>query len=379
MLSPNFLGNFIPRRLTELMSEIEAEMLARVAYYVRKYGRVTGTAEFLTLKAAQYELLHKDLARIVSKYSEKTAREITAVYATSAAKSIEADNRLISGAAKSGAFRPMTSVYSAFSASAMKQTLNAAVERAVSIQNLTNTKCLQSALSAFTRATDKAYLSIVSGGRTFDGAYRQAIDELAANGITVVEYTRDGKVLNFSVEGATRRNLITSVSQTVGKIQEQNLQRLGCNLVEVTSHAGARPSHARWQGGRYWLGAPVRGYGSLVDICGYGQADGLCGINCYHGFGPFFEGYSQAAYERDPAKRQLGIDNDKLYELNQKQRYFERAIKDAKKRLAVYEAAGMKTEATAAARLVRERQSRIREFLAENPLLKRDYIRERIA
>lgn len=373
MLTPNYINNEIPRRLVELMGDIETDMLKRVAHYVGKYRRVTGSAEFLALKQTQYNLLYDDLLDIVSSYSGMTEVEVARIFSQSAVKSIDYDSRLAANAGH--AITTVTGATTA-SAAAMQQTLDAAIQRALSVQNLTNTKCLQSALDAFTRASDRAFLSVATGAQTFDSAYRQAVDEIIDNGISVVEYDRGGRVMRYSVEAATRRNLITSVNQTIGKIQEQNCALLGCNLVQTTSHAGARPSHAEWQGGIYWINEPVKGYDSLVDACGYGEADGLKGINCYHDFFPYFEGMPRA-FDSDPS-RKLGIDNDKLYALNQKQRYLERQIRAAKKGQEVYQAAGMTAEAKRAGQVVREKQAQMRDFLDQNPLLRRDYTRERI-
>ena len=375
MLTPNYINNEIPKRMVELMGEIEADMLRRVAYYISRYNRVTGTAEFLSLKQTQYNLLYDDLLKIISEYSGLAEREIRAIYEQSAIKSIDYDNRIISAARGANYALPAASTATA---AAMQQTLEAAIARAIDIQNLTNTRCLQSALDAFTRATDRAYLSIATGADTFDNAYKQAVDELAKSGLTVAEYNRNGKTINYSIEAATRRNLITSIGQLTGEIQLQNLAMLGCHLVQTTSHAGARPTHAVWQGKVFWVGTQERGYGSLVDDCGYGQPDGIKGVNCYHDFFPYLEG-APLAFDRDPAKNQLGIDNDELYELTQKQRYLERKVREAKKAQRVYDGAGMTTEAQNAARLVRERQAAVREFLEQHPLLRRDYTRERVA
>lgn len=172
MLSPLYLSSELPQRMTSLMSEIENEMLARVAYYVRQYGRVTGTAEFLALKQTQYGLLHRDLLKIVAKYSGITEAEVAAAFTQSAANSLAYDNRILKNYEAAGLFTPLHPIGATLgataSAAAMQRTLTAAINRALDIQNLTNTSCVQSALEAFTRATDKAYLSIVSGAQSFD-------------------------------------------------------------------------------------------------------------------------------------------------------------------------------------------------------------------
>ncbi len=59
---------------------------------------------------------------------------------------------------------------------------------------------------------------------------------------------------------------------------------MNVDLVEVTAHGGARPSHAKWQGkvfsrkGRIKIDGVV--YEDLAEATGYGKAGGLCGVNC---------------------------------------------------------------------------------------------------
>jgi len=37
---------------------------------------------------------------------------------------------------------------------------------------------------------------------------------------------------------------MTGIGQTTGQICLANARELGCDLMEITAHAGARPSHA---------------------------------------------------------------------------------------------------------------------------------------
>src|SRR5690625_7423510 len=64
-------------------------------------------------------------------------------------------------------------------------------------------------------------------------------------------------------------------------------------------------------------------------------------------------------------------------ELRQKQRYYERQIRQAKRELKLAEIIGDEQTIQAKKRLVRNRQARIREFIAENDLT-RQYAREKI-
>lgn len=99
---------------------------------------------------------------------------------------------------------------------------------------------------------------------------------------------------------------------------------MGGNLVETTSHMGARPEHALWQGQVFWRKKKYKNYRNFEQATGYGTGAGLGGWNCRHSFYPFFEEISSQAFK----KYRLG-ENEGFYELTQQQqRYNERKIRE---------------------------------------------------
>jgi hypothetical protein len=81
---------------------------------------------------------------------------------------------------------------------------------------------------------------------------------------------------------------MTGIGQTTGQICLANARELGCDLMEITAHAGARTSHAAWQGQVVSL-SDRKGYLFLSDI-GYGTGDGFKGWHCRHDWYPYFCG-----------------------------------------------------------------------------------------
>lgn len=110
------------------------------------------------------------------------------------------------------------------------------------------------------------------------------------------------------------------------KGQEQLAMELGMDLVEVTAHAGARPSHAEWQGQVYSLTGNTRGYAKLSDATGYGTGEGLGGWNCRHSFFPWSPemGHTYTRKELEDYERPDAVEYDgrkmSLYEAEQMQR-----------------------------------------------------------
>lgn len=136
-------------------------------------------------------------------------------------------------------------------------------------------------------------------------------------------------------------NVVTAVNQNCGKIQEERANELGWDLMELTAHSGARPSHAEWQG-KIVSRSGRKGYLSLDDI-GYGTATGFKGINCRHDWSPYLKSSIKAYTQKElnKWKTEKVTYNGKemsMYEATQKQRYFERKIRQDKKNLKAQQA-----------------------------------------
>ena len=161
----------------------------------------------------------------------------------------------------------------------------------------------------------------------------------------------------------------------------QRADEVGCDLVAVSAHAGARPSHALWQGKVYSRSGNHKKYPDFVSSTGYGSVTGLCGANCRHTFYPFYEGISVNAYtqkELDEMNRKKVEYNGQLlteYEASQIQRKIERNIRHFKREKQAFEAVGQ-SSAESAAKLKYWRDS-MNDFVKQTGF-KRQYAREDI-
>lgn len=158
--------------------------------------------------------------------------------------------------------------------------------------------------------------------------------------------------------------------------------------MELTAHAGARPSHAAWQGQVVSLeGAP--GYLSLDDI-GYGTGGGFKGWNCRHDWFPFFPGISESAYPRGKLERLNNATvpcqgkDVPVYEAMQKQRAMERKIRESKREVSALDAARqantklhLDADFNRAAMELKRREAALKGYLKETGL-NRDRSREQV-
>lgn len=194
-----------------------------------------------------------------------------------------------------------------------------------------------------------------------------AIKDLSSKGLGVINYRTGAR---RRLDGAIRNAVRTGLNQTACKCQDKNFNEMGGNLVETTSHMGARPEHALWQGQVFWRKKKYKSYRNFEQATGYGTGAGLGGWNCRHSFYPFFEEISSQAFE----KYRLG-ENEEFYELTQEQRYNERKIREWSQRANICKAGGV--DNSRELNKVREWKNRQKEFLKEHPELKRVYANEK--
>lgn len=137
------------------------------------------------------------------------------------------------------------------------------------------------------------------------------------------------------VDVAARRAVMTGLTQVTAKINENNAEKLGTDMFEVSWHSGARPSHQVWQG-RWYKSS------ELESVCGLGSVTGLCGANCYHSYYPVIPGISVPTYteeELDEMNRQENIPTDyngkqyTKYEALQRQRQLETRMRAERQKI----------------------------------------------
>ena len=202
-----------------------------------------------------------------------------------------------------------------------------------------NVDMAQGALSLWNRCVAEAAAKVNAGTETAERAIHQAVRRMMREGISTVAY-RDAEtgrqtVVN-RIDVAVRRHVRTQIAQDGMRRTLDVCAEAGVRLVEVSSHGGARPSHARWQGRVYSLDGDVEiggvRYRDFYRETGYGKVDGLGGANCRHSFGPWVPG-TPRMYSAEPG-HPSGLPSDEVYRLAQGQRRRERDIRQTKRELA---------------------------------------------
>lgn len=218
----------------------------------------------------------------------------------------------------------------------------------------------------FQELINQAYRNVASGMH-IENAIAECIDTLSKKGIKLINY----KNSNWNIDTAVRNALNTAVNKTVSEINMKMIERMGANLVQVTAHYDARPSHAKWQGGIYWVHVPEGNYKNFYETTGYGTGKGLGGWNCRHTLFAYFPELSQDNYVKEKQEYE-----DSLYKLEQEQRYNERQIRNWKRRRNIKEYANHNYSYEQSK--VRYWQARQRKLVNDNKHIYRDYEREQV-
>ncbi len=384
MLSPEYY-DVLTDDLIRLYSDLDNAIISDITRRILKTGDMTETAKWQAKQLQESSLLYDDILAEIAARTDATENHVRTLFQDAGVKSVEIDNRYYKAAGLSGIIM--------LSPAAM-QVLNAGFAKCSgNLKNLTLTTAVTSQ-QAYITACNNAYMQVTSGAFDYNTAIRNAIKSAAVDG-THVLYPTGHK---DRIDVAVRRAVLTGVGQTVRKLSQTNVEDMDCNIMEITAHSGARPSHAAWQGQLVSLSG--RNAGKIIDGCrvlslrdiGYGSADGFGGCNCRHDWFPFFEGYSEPLYSRSHLdtldEKNIEYNGKKYseYEISQIQRRYEREIRAAKReqvafKTAVEEAKDpelkqvMQDSLNYSNDIVKQKQAKMRDFIRQTGQF-RDYSRE---
>lgn len=315
----------IEKQATAIYESLELQIIEEIATRVANVG-YANTVVLNDIQIGQeMGALYQDILKLVAEYNNTSYKKVAKIFEQAGAKTLRFDDKIYTEAG----LNPLPINQSP----GMVQMLNATIEKTSgNLQNLVMTTATNSQV-AFYNAMNMIYMEVSTGTKSYSQAIIDSISKIASVG-GVITYP-SGR--NMSIESATRMNIITGVNQTCGKLQELRANELGWDLMELTAHSGARPSHASWQGKIVSLSGQ-KGYLSKKDV-GYGTATGFKGVNCRHDWYPYYKGSSRTYSEEQLRKWQnekVTYNRQKIskYDATQIQRKMERQIRQDKKDIA---------------------------------------------
>lgn len=342
MFTPSDLEK-IPIKLEQRMAELEERIMEDVIRRIRINDEITRSADWQIYRMVQMGQSTEYIQKQIKETLKLTEDEI---------------NNLYDGAIKSGYVRDKV-IYEKIGAEfipfkenkELQQLIQAVISQTKGeIENITRTlgfaidmngKSVFSPMGEYLqRVLDTAVLEVTSGTFDYNTTLKKTVNEMVKSGVRSVDYETGW---SNRIEVATRRALMTGITQVTNHINDRNADELGTDKFEVSWHSTARPSHAEWQGKVYTRK-------ELVDICGLGSVTGLMGANCYHSYYPYIEGISERQYTDEQLDKMLKAENkpkkymDKeytAYEATQRQRELETLMRAQRRKIKLFKSGGV--------------------------------------
>ena len=321
---------------------LEERILQDIARRIKKTGEITSTADW------QINRL-----RILGYSSEDIEREIKKTLDASYLEMFELYDKVIDWeyVRNKDIYEQINAEFILFEKNEqLKQITDAIIRQSLEdLENVTKSlgfyldyngkKVLTPLSQVYSNYLDNACFDIVTGAFDYGSVLRRVVTQLTNSGLRKIEY---GSGYASRVEVAARRAVMTGVANLTGEIADYNAKKLGTEYFEVEWHAGARPTHAVWQG-RVW---PKE---QLYSVCGLGTVTGLLGANCYHAYYPFFPGISRRNWSDEWLEEQNRKESKPkefrgkeytLYEAKQRQRQMETAMRAQREKVQMLQDGG---------------------------------------
>lgn len=370
--------------ITDTYTRIESMIIMHIAQQIagNPQGLINNSSEWRIQMLARMGKLTKDTAKIIASNCKGVGYEIETAINTSVQSVLQTHNlsmtdklsenirsalTMYDRQAISGKYNQVNTVMQYKSKQAYLNAVNGTVSRFDRImeKELANKQEHLDILNANAMA-------VTLGERSRTQAIRETIEEMSDKGIPAFI---DASGREWSAEAYVNMDIRNTVKNAANAAQFASIEELGQDVVLVSSHAGARPLCAPYQGKFYSLSGKS---GTIRDAHGkeytfepwsstsYGEAAGLLGINCGHSI----RGVSDGMFI-NREKQYDEKENSEEYEKVVKQRELERRIRKQKTTRNALKAAGDTEGVKEYDRKIRESNAKLDAYCKENGLTNR--------
>ena len=370
--------------LVRVLLDMEDDILREIAAQLSRDGDISDTSKWRIRQLARAGRFDKRAAAIIAGYSEVEDGQAMDAVLTAAETEIGYLDNAVQAANAAGLSEYFSDIPAEESALGAAKAFQ---KQAASDLNLVNTVMQYKAGSAYVNAVNAIYrdtaegrqgaldimgkgaAKAVSGQMSLQEATRKTIRELAQKGIPAFV---DKRGREWSPEAYVMMDMRSTLGNTARAAQNARCDEYNIQLIEVSSHMGARPLCALYQGRIFSRdgskGVTTDGVGGKIyytplSETSYGQPAGLFGINCGHVQYPFVPGINFQRYFPYPKE-----ENDRRYMQFQQQRAMERGIRAAKRECMMLQETGDTEGLQKASLRLRNQREKYRAYCKETGL-----------
>ncbi|QIK56662.1 hypothetical protein G7059_01775 [Erysipelothrix sp. HDW6A] len=360
--------SLLAQPLIDTYSKVELELLLWIAERFSAYSYVGGDLEWKLSQLAKIGGLDEKAIKIIAQLNELPFEQVKKAITDAGIQSI--DFKTYRKAYELGA-TPVSVDNIAFNDVIQSVYGEVAGELRLIHQEISN-----AVPRIYMQVLDQINLETTTGIYDYNTSLSRALTKLADKGITAQTYYRTNKEgikipVEYSIEAVARRTIVSAISRSSNTHNAKVADDLEAEYFATSQHLGARDkgeghkNHESWQGEYFHKDI-------FNDVTGYGLVDGLGGVNCRHTHFAYFPGISL------PIEKLDSEENNRIYELEQKQRIMERNVRNAKKELEMAKVTENEDYIKAVRKKLRNRQSKLKKYVDSHEELRRDYSREKI-
>lgn len=365
-ITPNQL-NLFTEPVIEIYRALEEEIFLMVAKRLKTSDDITKDTVFQWQieKMNQLRLVNEDTIKALSKATGIAEKEIRKAIYEAGIQTIESVDEELKGIYPP---LPKPTQIDAILESYVRQTFRE-LDNFVNQTLITTNYGEGTVTRMYRRIVEETTGKVLAGLKTTNKAIAETVIEWSRKGIDTAFVDRGGNV--WHLERYAETVIRSTVNRTYNELRMSRMEEYGIHTVLVTSLPDPREICSHAQGKVLTTKEHDPEFESIYDY-GYGTPSGLRGINCRHQLIPFVPGinennqpkFSESEMSKNRAERQ-------------KQRYYERQIRDAKRSLKLAKIVGDEETIQKQKKLLRNRQARMREFIRDTGRT-REYAREQI-
>lgn len=250
MLSPSELER-IPLETERLFSRLEDRIMKDIVGKIRECGKITSSADYLINRLSDMGYSSRMIKDEIRRLLKLTEKEINKIYDEAIKEGYVRDEELYTASGK--AFVPYEENRELLELADMIRLQTK--EKFTNITNSMGFSVVRNGkreflpIAEYYQSTlDKAAVDITTGTFDYNTVLSRTVREMVNSGLRTVDYASGH---SDRIEVAARRAVMTGVNQLSAFRTQQIMKELGTDLVEVSWHATARPTHQVWQGRVY--------------------------------------------------------------------------------------------------------------------------------
>lgn len=296
--------------------------------------------QWLIEKISKKQKLNEENIKTIKMYSKEIKKQITIIFEEQQKIAVEKDNEVIERAQKKGIIKEegKKENYSAITTLAIigiltdfnkvnNTIINSANHRYEDIVHTIKFR-VDIELKEKTLSNEK----ITNTSQAYKKILQEEVTKLNQKGLTSF-VAKNGA--EWSPEAYIKLKTNGERRKLANQIQEERMKEIGGNYWEISQHTGARPKCYEDQGQIYSIDGdttPIRDAGGNIikvkkwENTSFGEPDGILGCNCRHSRYIFIP--NSSIYREHKTEKS---ENDKEFLEQQKQRYYEREIRNKKR------------------------------------------------